>query len=346
MSYTVFVTAPALSPQGLALLEREGCRSLFLPAGGSPAEVARILASEPVDAVVSRTVALSGEAIAACPTLKIVSKHGVGVNNIDIDACSRRSIPVCTTPGANAQSVAEMAVGLMLCAARSLCRMDAGIKAGHWPRLQDGLELSGSTLGLVGYGQIGRRVARICRAIGMRVLAYDPQARAGQIDEGVELAADLPQLLSQAQVLSLHAPLTAGTRNLIGAEQLALLPARAILVNTARGELVDEPALIEALDSGRLHAAALDTTADEPTAPDSPLRRMGNVVLTPHAGGSTQAALAAMATGAVNHALDFLKCGRLDRASTVNYDSLGPVCSPAGCSIQNKPAPDLAHEGS
>lgn len=322
MPHTVFVTAPTLSSAGLDLLEQAGCRSLFLPAGGTPADVERILASEPVDAVISRTVALSAAAVRACPTLRIVAKHGVGVNNIDVEACSERGIPVCTTPGANARSVAEMTVGLMLCAARSLCRMDAGIRAGDWPRRQDGLELHGRTLGLVGYGQIGRRVARICGAMGMRVAAYDPQLRAADLEPEVQMAADMPQLLRQAQVLSLHAPLTARTRSMIGAAQLALLPEGAILINTARGELVDEPALIEALRQGRLRAAALDTTAGEPIPPDSPLLQMDNVVLTPHVGGSTQAALQAMAGGAVAQALAFLDHGKLERASTVNFDRL------------------------
>jgi D-3-phosphoglycerate dehydrogenase len=322
MPHTVFVTAPTLSTAGLDLLAQAGCRSLFLPAGGTPDDVERLLASEPVDAVISRTVALTAAAIRGCPTLKIVVKHGAGVNNIDVQACSERGIPVCATPGANARSVAEMTVGLMLCAARSLCRMDAGIKAGGWPRLQDGLELHGRTLGLVGYGQIGRKVARICSAMGMRVVVCDPQLRATDLEPGVELATDLQHLLPEAQVLSLHAPLTAHTRGLIGAGQLALLPEDAILVNTARGELVDEPALIEALQQGKLRAAGLDTTAGEPIAPDSPLLRMDNVVLTPHVGGSTQAALQAMAGGAVAQALDFLDHGRLQRASTINYDRL------------------------
>ena len=322
MSHTIFVTARTLSPEGLAILDREGCRTLFLEGDGSPAEVERILRSEKIDGVISRTVALTREAIVSCGTLKVVSKHGVGVNNIDVASCTERQIPVFSTPGANAQSVAEMAVGLMLSAARSIPHMDSEIKAGQWPRRQNGLELKGRTVGLIGYGQIGRIVARICQAIGMHVCAYDPYAKAADMQDGVELTASLDDLLARAQILSLHVPLTQATQGLIGKDQLALLPEQAIVVNTARGEVVDEIALIEALRSKKLFAAGLDTTAVEPTPADSPLRQMSNVVLTPHVGGSTPAALAAMAVGAVNNALGYLKRNEITAASVVNYSSL------------------------
>ncbi|MBB5217279.1 hydroxyacid dehydrogenase [Parapusillimonas granuli] len=322
MPYTVFVTARTLSPEGKALLDQEGCRTLFLEGAADAAEVLAVLERERVDAVISRTVDLSAAAIAACDSLKVVSKHGVGVSNIDVEACTERGIPVFSTPGANAQSVAEMALGLLLSAARGIAHMDGEIRAGRWTRLQNGLELKGRTMGLVGFGQVGRLVATFCQALGMRVLAYDPYAGAAGFPAGVERAAGLDALLGVANVLSLHIPLTPETRGLIGAEQLARLPAGSILVNTARGEVVDEQALIEALASGRLAAAGLDTTVDEPLALDSPLRGMSQVVLTPHVGGSTHAALAAMAVGAVRNVLGYLQHGTLDRDRVVNLKNL------------------------
>lgn len=321
MSHTVFVTATTLSPAGRRLLEQAGCRVLFMNRAGCVEEVQAVLASEPVDAVISRTVDLPASAIAACPTLKVVSKHGVGVSNIDVRACTSRGIPVMVTPGANARSVAELTLGLMLAAARGIAHMDAEMRAGRWTRLQTGVELRGRTLGLVGYGQVARLVAAYGSALGMRVLAYDPHVRPAP-DDGVAMLPDLDELLRASDVLSLHVPLTPATRAFIGAEQLARLPEGAILINTARGEVVDEAALVDALAHGRLHAAGLDTLAVEPMAQDNPLRRLPNVVLTPHVGASTPAALAAMARDAARNVLDYLARGALPEGCVVNITDL------------------------
>lgn len=306
MAFTIFVTAPRLAPAGMQLLEEAGCRVLFLRDANSVAEVEATLAAEPVDAVISRTVELSARAIAACPTLKVISKHGVGVGNIDVAAATARGIPVYVTPGANAQSVAELTLGLMLAAARRIPALDRALHAGRWTRAQDGVQLAGRRLGLVGFGQIGQRVAQVALALGMEVHAFDPALRGPSPVAGVALAESLDALLPLSDVLSLHIPLNAHTRNLIDARRLALLPAGAVLVNTARGEVVDELALVAALQSGALSAAGLDTMAQEPLPADSPLAQLDNVVLTPHVGGSTAAALAGMASGAAHNVLGLL----------------------------------------
>src|SRR6218665_3446757 len=158
---TIFVTAPKLAAAGVDLLAQAGARVLYLSRSGDAREVERIMASEPIDAVISRTVPLSARAIASCPALKVISKHGGGVGNIDVDAATRRGIPVYITPGANAQSVAELTLGLMFAAARRIGWMDAELHAGRWSRAQDGVQLCGKTLGLVGFGQIGQRVATV-----------------------------------------------------------------------------------------------------------------------------------------------------------------------------------------
>lgn len=307
MPYTLLVTAPTLADAGLELLRNQGCRVLFVGAGQGPADIERIMASEPIDAVISRTLDLTATAIDLCPTLKVISKHGVGVSNIAVAAATTRRIPVYVTPGANAQSVTEMTLALMFAAARRVSWMDAEIRQGRWSRAQDGLELSGRSIGLVGFGQVARRVSAACQAIGMRVAVFDPLLAVDASLDGAERVADLPSLLAGSQVLSLHVPLTAQTRNLIKAEQLALLPRGALLINTARGEVVDEAALVQALASGQLFAAGLDTMAIEPLPADSPLRGLDNLVLTPHVGGSTPAALAAMAAGAARNVLGFLQ---------------------------------------
>ncbi len=324
MPFTILVTAPRLAPAGRDLLAAAGARVLYLPEGGDAAAVADLLATEPVDAVISRTVDLTAPAIARCPTLKVISKHGVGVSNIDVDAATARGIPVYVTPSANAQSVAEMTLGLMFAAARRIGWMDRELHDGRWSRAQDGVELHGRTLGLLGFGQVGRRVAVAAQAIGMQVAAFDPALAGGAPPvAGVRLVESAEALLPLADVLSLHVPLNRHTRGLLGAAQLAQLPRGAILVNTARGEVVDEPALVAALQSGHLHAAGLDTMAVEPLPAGHPFTTLPNVVLTPHVGGSTPAALAAMAAGAARNVLGWLQGTPADAQSCVNPQVLG-----------------------
>ncbi|MDM0109514.1 hydroxyacid dehydrogenase [Variovorax sp. J22R24] len=319
MNPTILVTAPKLAKAGADLLAQAGARVIYLSDPDSVEEVERIMQTEPVDAVISRTVRLSAQAIAACPTLKVISKHGVGVSNIDVDAATARGIPVYVTPGANAQSVAEMTLGLMFAAARRIGWMDAELHAGRWSRAQDGVELHGKTLGLVGFGQIGQRVAMVCLALGMDVVAFDPALAGGKSPvERVRLLPSLDAMLPLVDVLSLHVPLNKHTRDMLRAEQFAAMRRGAILVNTARGEVVDEPALIAALQSGQLHAAGLDTMATEPLPPDSPLAALPNVVLTPHVGGSTPAALAGMASGAARNVLGWLQGQPADASACVN----------------------------
>lgn len=312
---TIFVTAPKLAPAGVERLAR--ARVIYLDADRS---VYDIMSSEPIQAVISRTVDLDAAAIAACPTLQVVSKHGVGVSNIDIAACSARQIPVFVTPGANAQSVAELTLGLMFAAARRLAWMDSELRAGRWSRAQDGLELQGRRLGLVGLGNVGHRVATVCRALGMDIHAYDPALT--QDVPGITRWESLDAMLPHCDVLSLHVPLNAHTRKLIDARRLALLPPKALLINTARGEVVDEAALIAALQSGQLYGAGLDTMDEEPLPAGHTLAALSNVVLTPHVGGSTPAALAAMARAAADNVLNWLDGKRDDWSACINTAAL------------------------
>lgn len=322
VSGTVFVTAPRLGQSGVRALDAAGFRIIYLPEGGGADDVERIMADAPIDAVISRTVELSRKAIDSCPTLRVITKHGVGTGNIDVAAATARGIPVFTTPGANAQSVAELTIALMFAAARRVAWMDAEIRQGRWSRVQDGRELAGATLGLLGAGQIGQRVARIAAATGMRVTAFDPGFGLDAPIPELTMLASLEELLESADVLSIHVPLTERTRGLIGATQLRQLPADAILVNTARGEIVDEPALVAALSDGHLFAAGLDTTWAEPIEADSPLLGCPNVVLTPHVGGSTPAALEAMALKAAENVAGYLDHRTPDARSCVNPETL------------------------
>lgn len=219
----------------------------------------------------------------AAPKLRLIQKIGVGVNTIDIDAARDRGIAVCNLPGTNARAVAEHALLLMLAALRRLPQFDAATRAGQgWsldPAMQDGLgELGGRTVGLIGYGEIPRVLAPVLVALGCRVLYTARTERPDAVATFVRLDA----LLAQSDVVSLHVPLSDETANLIDAARLARMKPGAILVNTARGGLVDQAALTEALRTGRLAAAGLDVLADEPADPADPLFGLPNVVLTPH----------------------------------------------------------------
>lgn len=224
---------------------------------------------------------LTAEMIARAPRLRLIQKIGVGVNTIDLEAAKARGIPVCNLPGTNARAVAELALSLMLAAMRRIPRFDAELRAGVWtnPALQDGIgELGGKTVGLVGYGAIPRMLAPVLRALGCRVIYYARHPVAGSPDTWRPLEA----LLAEADVVSLHVPLTAETERMIDTAALSRMKPTAVLVNTARGGLVDQAALIAALREGRLAAAGLDVFACEPIPPEDPLLALENVVVTPH----------------------------------------------------------------
>lgn len=237
------------------------------------------------DAVFVRIIELPGRLLETGKKLKIVSKHGVGVDNIDLDYCRRAGVAVTVTPNANSLSVAEHAFALMMALAKRLIPVSQAYRTVGFAakNSEPGVELTGKTVGIVGLGCIGRHFARMCHgAFDMKVLAYDPYVDASQLPPGVTLVSDLNQLLEQADVLSLHAALTQETRRIIDKERLARMKPTAILINCARGPMVDEAALIEALREGRLAAAGLDVTDPEPVAPDSPLFQLSNVIVTPH----------------------------------------------------------------
>ncbi len=219
--------------------------------------------------------------IAAAPQLKLIQKIGVGVNTIDLGAAKARGIPVCNLPGTNSRAVAELTLALMLATLRRLPRFDAALRRGTWsdPELQDGIfEIGGRTVGLVGYGAIPRLLAPVLIALGCRLLYTARQPVSDALGEWRTFDA----LLAEADIVSLHLPLTGATTALIDAKAFARMRPGAILINTARGGLVDQVALVDALRSGRLAAAGLDVFAHEPPDPADALFALPNVVLTPH----------------------------------------------------------------
>jgi D-3-phosphoglycerate dehydrogenase len=255
--------------------------------------------------------------------LKVVGRAGVGVDNVDLEAATRKGVVVMNTPGGSSITVAELALAMILSAYRHVASATASVKSGHWEKKRfQGRELAGKTLGVVGIGNIGSVLVDRCQAMKMRVVAFDPfisPAAAAKL--GVTLV-DLDTLWAEADVISLHVPLTEQTRNLVDAAALAKMRKGAVLVNCARGGIVDEAALAASLASGHLGAAALDVYQVEPPPADHPLFKLDSVVLTPHIGASTEEAQAAVAVAVAQQMALYLQSGAVQNA--VNVPSLAP----------------------
>ena len=245
------------------------------------------------------------------PRMKVLSRIGVGYENIDVGAATARGIMVCYTPFGPTVSTAEHAIALLFATAKTVALADRDMRAGKWHRTfwaVKGMELRDRTLGLVGAGRIGGIVATVARAVGMTVIVFDPylsDARAAEL--GVTRAPDLEALLRQSDVVSLHAPSTPDTYHLINAARLAQMKPGALLINTARGALVDEAALVEALKSGHLGGAGLDVFEQEPISPDHPLFQFENVVLTDHIASHTWAGHHRLYETAARHLLQAMR---------------------------------------
>lgn len=323
MPHTILVTGPALTPEAASVAERRGARLVYTPNYAAPSEMAAIAAREAVDAIVVRIGKVTEEVIAASPKLKAIAKHGVGYDNIDVAAAARLGVPVMIARGANSQSVAEMAFALMFSVARGLPRLDHRIKTGHWDKTtSSGLQLLGRGLGVVGFGDIGRILVGLVEPLRMTVRVFDPYMPKNADIGGAERVETLDALIAASDVISLHCPLTDQTRNMIGAREFGLMRPQTVLINTARGGLIDEAALYEALNSGRIAGAGLDTFAQEPPAADNPLLTLPNLVASPHAGANTEAARDAMGTIAVNHVMDVIEGKSVDPRVVVNAKEL------------------------
>ena len=292
MSFTVISLGGPVAPEGEEMLKAAGITSLATKPYPSKAETVDLLSTTQADAVIVRLIErVDADILAASPKLKLVHKHGAGTNDIDVAATKILGIPVLAAVGANAHSVAEHALALMFSLIKDMRRQDAFVRGGGWAnKSYQGHELRGRKLGLVGMGLIGRNLARMAGAIGMTVEAYDPYAPDEAFGPDCGRAADLDALLASSDIVSLHCPLTEQTRNLINARTLGVMKPSALLINTARGEVVDEVALTEALRNGVIAGAGLDTFSPEPPASDNPLWQLDNVAVSPHIAGVTEEA--------------------------------------------------------
>lgn len=272
---------------------------------GTEEEVAAALERHRPDALLVQFAPVGARALAAAGPLRAIVRVGVGVDNVDIRAAAAAGIAVGRVPDYCVDEVADHTLALLLAVERRLVALAGAAAAGRWDFRAGGpvRRLRGRTLGLVGFGRIGRAVEARARALGLRVAVHDPWAEDLGDTERVEA---LDDLLGRADVLSLHMPLTEETRGLVGARELSLLPEGAVVLNTARGGLVDEQALADALRSGRLRGAGLDVLAEEPPAPGHPLLGMPNVVLTPHAAFYSEEAVLELRRRSVETALALL----------------------------------------
>ncbi|HLT00606.1 MAG TPA: hydroxyacid dehydrogenase, partial [Geminicoccaceae bacterium] len=285
------------------------------------------LAAKIVDAdgVTMRTSPLPAAVIERAERLKVVSRHGVGYDNIDVDTLTRRGIPLAIAADANATAVAEHTLYFMLALAKQGLRYDRATREGRWAMRNslEAVDLLGRRVLIMGFGRIGREVAKRCAAFGMAVMIYDPYVQANVIEAAGPWRSvpDFRAVLSETDVLTVHMPLGADSRGLIGRAELEALPAHAFVINAARGGIVDERALYDALTSGQIAGAALDVFEEEPPPENHPLFALDNVILTPHSAGMSKEAAIRMAISTARNVLAGID-GKLDPTMVVNREVL------------------------
>ena len=310
--------AGKLHPAGLALLQDLDGVTYDYVQEVSEASYAPLIGK--AEGLIIRTQPLSAPTIADAKRLRIVSRHGVGYDSVDVVALNKRKIPLCIVGDVNSRSVAEHAMAFILASAKRLIRADRAVREGPWGwrnTLEAG-DISEKNLLIVGYGRIGRHLARMAEGLGMNTRAFDPfVVSQGWPDGPVIPVASLAEGLAWADVISVHAPKAA--RPILGTQEFALMKPGIVIVNTARGGIIDETALADALASGKVGAAGLDVFDDEPPAKDHPLLAFDQVVFTPHSASLTQQAAERMAVASVQNVLDFF-AGRLDPDLIVNKD--------------------------
>ena len=310
--------AGKLHPAGLALLEASPGVTFTHVEEISEASYQPFL--EQADGMVIRTQPMGAASVAKAAKLQIVSRHGVGYDAVNLPALNARKIPLCIVGDVNSVSVAEHSMMMILACAKQIVRSDASVRHGPWGwrnKLEQG-EVSGKRLLVIGYGRIGRHLARMASGFGMKITGFDPYlATQGWPAGDVACAADLAAGLAEADFVSVHIPKADGP--LIGAAEIAGMKRGAIIINTARGGIVDEAALADALRSGQIAGAGIDVFDAEPPTPDHPLLGFDQVILTPHTAGLTREAAERMAVASVQNVLDHF-AGKLDRSLIVNKD--------------------------
>ncbi|MDP3983574.1 MAG: hydroxyacid dehydrogenase [Acidimicrobiia bacterium] len=319
MTYTVVAT-DKVSGSGLGhIVGDDRFDVLFEHDSASDSFVAALSGADAL--IVRSATTVDTEMLAGAPNLKVIGRAGVGVDNIDIPAATRRGIAVVNAPSGNTIAAAEMTMAMILATMRHIAAADASLRAGKWDRASfQGSELLGRRLGLIGAGRIGREVATRCQSFGMDVIIYDPYLSQDRAEEiGCRLT-DLDEVVHTADVISLHVPITDETRGIINEESISMMKAGTYLINASRGGVVVESDLADALESGHLGGAALDVYEEEPLGEGSPLRNAPRLTLTPHLGASTAEAQVHVAVEVAANVAAVLVDG--DLATALNRDQL------------------------
>jgi D-3-phosphoglycerate dehydrogenase / 2-oxoglutarate reductase len=307
---------------GMALLEARDDVDFEIFDGRSEAELAERIRD--ADAATIRTAPLPAAVIEQAERLKVVSRHGVGYDNIDVPALTRRGIPLAIAADANATAVAEHTLFMMLALAKQALHHDRAVREGNWEIRNrfETVDLMSRRILVLGYGRIGREVARRCAAFDMQVAVHDPYVQANLIEaDGYRSVPDFAAVLPETDLLTVHMPLAAESRHLIGAAELAALPAHALVINCARGGIIDEDALHAALTSGKIAGAGIDVFEQEPPPENHPLFGLDNVILSPHTAGMSSEAAIRMAISTARNALAGID-GKHDLSMIVNREVL------------------------
>ena len=321
---SVLVTGEALAAEAHRLLLDAGLRVHFTGSSTGPGEIAALASREQVGAIIVRSGTIDEAVLRASKRMRVIANHGAGYDAIDVEAATRRRIPVFVAYGRNARSVAELALAMIVSLHKRLIPFDRSVREGRWRgSIALPTEFSEKTLGIVGFGPTGRQLARLARPFDVTILVHDPFVPADTLPGDTGAVSDLAELMTLCDVISLHVPLNRETKAMVNREMIAKMKRGALLVNTSRGAVVDEAALLDALHDGHLGGAGLDTFAEEPLPGlGHPLSGVANLILSPHVGGVTQEAVRRMSLSAAENVLSILRHRSVNRGDLLNPDVL------------------------
>ncbi len=323
MAYKILITAPDIDPKAMALLDRLGAKVFTAPAYSSENALAEIAAREQIDAIIVRVGTVSAKVIDASPKLRVLSKGGIGVDNIDVEHATAKGIVVTNARYSNSQSVAEHALGMIIGLLKDFIRLDASTRAGNWEKATYfGGELRGRHIGLIGYGGNGRTLAKLLQPFGVTITVYDPYLGHNADFTGVTRAGNIDDFIGDVDILSIHCPRTKESFGMIGRSQFAAMKPTAFIVNCARGGIIDEDALVEALKDKLIAGAALDVFETEPPDPNHPLWRFDNVHISPHIAGVTFESAEVSGRMAVENIFKILDRKPIDPDCVINPETL------------------------
>ena len=323
MGYKILITAPTLADRAMAMLDALEATVFTIPDGAPDSLIYDITAREQIDGIIVRIGEIDATVIDASANLRVLSKNGIGVDNVDVAHATRKGIPVVNGRNSNSQSVAEHALGMMIALLKDFRRLDNSVRNGNWEKATyQGIELQGKHVGLIGLGGNGRALAKLLLPFGVRISAYDPYLEDDAFFEGITRAATLDDFVADIDILSIHCPRTQETENMVDAARFAQMKSSAYLVNCARGGIVDETALVAALQFGDIAAAGIDVFDVEAPPKDHPLWQLSNVLLSPHIAGVTHESFERMGTMAVENAYKILNGEPIDTDCVVNPEAL------------------------